>query len=121
MYHNPRLLKALEPRFPHRCAIQTLNADVSASDETTSTWAAVTGQESLRCVVGPGSVSASDPNFSDIVGTVFFIDLLGVYAVRADNQAVVTFSSGSVTTYRILGVQPDGDGISTRLLCKELV
>lgn len=110
---HPGMLAALPNHYPATCTIQAKTVTQSATGAPTATWANVGGLVALRCRIAPATaneVRAATGVYAEYTHT---IDLAGNYAAVETQRAIV-----AGVAYDIIGVQHDGQGISTKLLVR---
>ncbi len=109
---HPRMMKALEKDFfSQSCAIQEAAKTQSTTGQEKKSWANVANWGAIPCrkaAAGGGERRSSNQVYLDATHTIV---LSGVFEGLTEQHRAVVDSQA----YDILVVEPDSEGISTRL------
>jgi head-tail adaptor len=105
------MLGMLGKFYPSACTIQVSTATQDAAGQPVLTWSTLAGHSALDCRVAPAM--AEERKRDDLVldRTTHTIALAGYYATITPAMRAIVGTS----TYDILGVEYDGNGMTTRL------
>lgn len=112
---HPRMMDSLtRDFFPHVCRIDAKTVTQDASGHETPTWQAVSGWEEIACRKAPLSGNEQRTGNQTYLEATEKIILVGQYAGMNETMRAVVDGQA----YDILVVEPDSEGVNTRLMVR---
>jgi head-tail adaptor len=106
-----RMLGMLGKFYASACTIQVSSATQDAAGQPVLTWSDLADHEDLACRLAPAMAEERKRDDLVLARTTHTIALAGYYTTITPAMRAIVGTS----TYDILGVEQDGNGITTRL------